>query len=89
MNVVNPIVLVTNNPNSSKIVIEGYVSEDYPSKYWRSDNGVAAISNVEYDYQNPMDFLSYIIQKYNAPNGWTIESLGFSEASTIELSGTL
>lgn len=86
---VNPIVHVQKYPNISKIQIEGYISEDYPNKYWYSDNGVAAISDVVYDYQNPMDFMSYITEKYNAPDGWTIESEGFSDSSNIELSGTL
>lgn len=89
LNVVNPIVHVQNNPNSSRIIIEGYISEDSPSKYWYSDNGVAAISNVEYDSSNPMDFLSYITQKYSAPDGWTIVSAGLLDAGSIELSGTL
>lgn len=70
-------------------MLEGYLSDDEPERYWHSDNGVAAISNVEYDRTNPMDYMSYITQKYDAPDGWTFVYEGDSNANSIELSGTI
>ena len=86
---VNPIVEVANVPVNSQILIIGYVSQNEPKKYWHSDNGVAAISDVVYDNQHPLDYLSYITEKYDLPEGYTIYVAGISDATSIELSGTL
>lgn len=86
---VSPVVHIQKDTTTSKIGVEVYLSETSPKKYWCSDNGVAAISNVVYDQNNPMDVLTYITQKYDAPNGWSFIDWGSSEASNIELSGSI
>lgn len=87
--VVNPIVRIENITSQQRIGVEIFLSLEQPNRYLQSVNGEVSISNVEYDRQNVIGYFAYITDKYNAPTGWEFLDNGWSEADTVELSGTL